>query len=177
MQFVLLRHATRVHHPDRDTDDIIDMYMSLDGKGFGESLRLGNRLLAEQIQPRIYLTSWWLHARQTAEQLRDKLGGNSVAPVVELCILTPYCELEINLERVINESAKRHRELSNMEVMAIVTHKPRLEQLLAQITHEKSKSFFAALECGQGACLEAASLDDFSKGGGKIQFFLPEGTF
>ena len=120
-------------------------------------------------------TSCFAHARQTGEILRDTVGGSPLAKVVALCTLTPHFQgrrqwrgnwqgIHI-LESVIEESELMVKGVGDLEAIAFVLHRPRLQQLLAVMT-PGTESRFEDIGYSKGVVLTVDSLGALLKGEG-----------
>ena len=89
MRILILRHATR-KRGNPSTDEYIEKSLPLDTAGEDQARRQGKELIRRGIKPAAYFTSCFAHAKQTGEILRDTVGGDPPAKVVELCALTPH---------------------------------------------------------------------------------------
>lgn len=89
MKIIVLRHATRVRD-NSVSGEYLEKHLLLDTTGEREAKKLGTELARRGIQPTVFFTSCFAHAKQTGDILRDTLGGNPPAKVVELCTLTPH---------------------------------------------------------------------------------------
>ena len=179
MQIILLRHATRIG------TDGADKYLGLDAKGEAEAVERGRELFKREIKPGAYFTSWFAHAKQTADLLRNTLnalqgaGSDSSrnAKIVELCTLTPqfpgsaswagpqkWAGIEI-LEWIRSEAEQTGNDLRKLEVAVFVMHEPRLRQLLAGMTSEGESGL--SFGFSEGVCLIAESLNGFLAGKGR----------
>jgi phosphohistidine phosphatase SixA len=78
MHLILIRHAER----ERASDPALDPQTPLSPAGKAQAKALGDRLLHLGLRPALYLTSRYTHAVETAEVLRDQIGGNPIADVV-----------------------------------------------------------------------------------------------
>lgn len=175
MLIVLLRHGKRIKYDDDSMkDEYLEKCLLLDRSGEKDAARRGKELASRKIIPVAYFTSCFAHARQTGEILRDTIGGDPPAKVVDLCTLTPHFQgprawrgrwqgTQI-LEAIIQESESTGNDLRELAVTTFILHQPRLQQLLASMTSQEELSF-SDIGYSEGVCLKADSLDVFLKGG------------
>ena len=180
MKIIVLRHATR-QRKDRVSDEFIEKSFPLDPIGKCEARERGADLAGRGIKPAVYFTSCFAHARETGEILRDTVGGNPAAKVVELCTLTPHYQgprelrgkwqgIQI-LQAIDRESKLTGNDLGEITVVGFVLHQPGLQQLVASMTSEE-ESRFENIAYSEGVCLRADSLDVFLEGKGEVDEFL-----
>lgn len=175
MKIIVLRHATR-KRDSLDRDEYLEKLLPLDPTGREEARQLGEELARRGIKPEVYFTSCFVHAQQTAEILRDTVDRSATAPIVELCTLTPHyqgpkewrCKWEgvHILKAIIREAELKVSNLRELEVVAFILHKPRLQQLLESMTSQ-DESRFDGIRYSEGVCLKAESLNGFLQGKGE----------
>ncbi len=178
MRIIVLRHAVR-ERGDRATEEFIEKHLPLTPAGKQQARELGEEMLRRGLRPAVYFTSCFAHARQSGEILSNTAGGNSPAQVIELCTLTPHYQgprawRESGkpwkgadmLAAIDRETKLRQYDLRQLENVAFILHKPRLEQLLAAMTSQ-DEGKFRDLEYSQGVVVNAESLEAFLQGKGK----------
>jgi phosphohistidine phosphatase SixA len=179
MRIALIRHATREQNGNADKA------LPLTDSGVAEAAACGSALFERGFFPTVCFTSWYVHARQTAEIISSTIarlessGGTSevAAPVVELCALTPQFPGSASwaktekwagvaiLEWLISETEKTGYDLSEMDTAVFVMHEPRMRQLLAGMTEGTIST--RTFSFSEGICLQAHSLHEFVEGRGK----------
>jgi phosphohistidine phosphatase SixA len=163
MEILLINHATRRRHPNPDIDRQIDPDQPLLLEGEEEACQLADRLRGLPVVPTLYLTSRNLHARQTAEILCQRLGGDPRTQVVQIGALTPGHATE-HFEQIIEQAEWLGQDLRQHDQVAVVGHYPRLNQLFARLTGQPEPP--APLDRGQEVCLTANCLEGFLAGEG-----------
>src|ERR1051326_536921 len=129
MRLILVRHGKRERSRDREDRD---QELSADGAADIDKLIVVLRALG--IAPTACYSSEYLHARVTAELLRDALAGPTV-DIVTLPCLTPHSNSEGILAFLAQARAERfHKD----DVILIVGHEPRLAQLVGAMTSTRS---------------------------------------
>jgi phosphohistidine phosphatase SixA len=162
MQLLIFRHAKRV--PGEPSD-----HLPLDPVGEQQAEKLGRELAKRGIKPDAYFTSSFVHAKQTAEILRNTIDNDRRTEVVELQSLTPTYQGPpqsrgedwtgvLIPKEIMRELALKGKSLKDITVF--VLHRPRVEQLCAGMT-SRDKSEFILKNYSEGICLSADSLDDF----------------
>jgi phosphohistidine phosphatase SixA len=184
MRIALIRHATREQNGNADKT------LGLTSCGIAEAEDCGGALFERGFCPTVCFTSWYAHARQTAEiisstiaQLEANRCTPKVAPsIVELCTLTPQFPgsaswLEASwrekekwdnhtiLDWIVSETKKTGYDLSETDAAVFVMHQPRMQQLLAEMTGKTIK--ISNTGFSEGICLQAPSLHEFVEGRGK----------
>jgi len=179
MKIILLRHAIRRRQGGEDR------YLALDSQGESDAVKQGRELFNRKIIPEVYFTSWFAHAKQTADILQKTVsdlheaGGdfNLNPKVVELCTLTPqfpgravwagpqnWAGINI-LEWIRSEAEYTGNDLRKLGVAVFVLHDPRIRQLLEGMTSGKYSQLM--FKYSEGICLSADSLDAFLEGKGE----------
>jgi phosphohistidine phosphatase SixA len=164
MEFILINHAERTHDPDRRKDKQVDRHQPLTAAGEKQAHELSERLRAAGITPTLYLTSRHLHAKQTAELVCRDLGGDPSVDVVELDALTPFHSTE-SFQQVSEQARLAGHDASLHDVVAVIGHYPRLNQLFAQLTWRTVAE--KRLGYAREVRLTADSFDDFHEGKGR----------
>jgi len=175
MKIIVLRHATRVRD-NSVSGEYLEKHLPLDTSGEREAKKLGIELARRGIKPAVFFTSCFAHAKQTGDILRDTLGGNPPAMVVELCTLTPHYQgprewrgeawQGVRIPKaIIREAELTVNDLRDLDVVAFILHQPRLKQLLASMTSREESEF--GFHYSEGVCLTADSLDAFLQGNGQ----------
>ena len=178
MKMIVLRHGTRKRDDDPAVEGYDEKNLPLDAGGRAATKQLAAGLVARGLRPAVYFTSCFAHGKETAEILREIMGGDPPARVVTLCALTPHyqgpkawrCREEWKgvriLETIGHEARATGNDLRALDVVAFVMHQPRLLQLLAGVTSE-SESRYVKIGYSEGVCVEAESFDAFLRGEGK----------
>jgi phosphohistidine phosphatase SixA len=173
MVIIVLRHGLR--EKIGELDEYVENSLSLSRPGIGQVRQLGKHLKGKGINPEVYYTSCFSHARETADILRAELA-NASAKVIQICSLTPHYQgprefretknvwtgLDI-LRSVDKESRARGQDIRELATVAMILHKPRVEQLLAGMT-SKDDALFHDIEYASGRFLKAESFDDVLQG-------------
>ena len=133
MKIVLINHAERQRDPDRVRDREIDRQQPLTPTGVTQAHDLATKLRANGITPTLYLTSRNAHAKQTAEILCIDLGKDPSTDVVEIDALTPREPTE-SCGEILEQAKAAGHDLQLHDVVAIIGHYPRLNQLYAYLT-------------------------------------------
>lgn len=171
---VLIRHALRERHGQ--DDEYREKLLGLHRTGVLQAKALAEQLVKIGCIPGVYYTSCFAHARQTADLVRERLP-NTAADVVELCSLTPHYQgprewrnserrwtgLEI-LKTVDKESDCIGRGMRQFDTVAMILHKPRIEQILAGLTLQ-DEARFRDLDYGSGVWAKGDSWDTLLQGG------------
>lgn len=177
MRIVMMRHAKRQRDPSEDS--YMDKKLALNSGGEAQTRKLGAALLGRGIRPAAYFTSCFAHARQTGEILRETIRVDPIAPVVELCTLTPHYQGPAGstgalwhgvkmLESVIHEAHLAVKNLGSLETIAVITHWPRIGQLLAAMTKQTALEA-TLIPYAEGAVVGAASIESLLDQQGKIE--------
>ena len=177
MKIVMLRHGTRQREDDPDCDEHLEKLLPLSSQGQLEVRERALDLKGLEISPDVYLTSCFLHSRQTGEILRDTLSHASV-DVVELCTLTPHYQGPRGsrgnwrgvqmLEGITQESNFKRKNLRELDTVAFILHQPRLQQLLATMTSQ-GETQFSGIKYSEGFCIRAESIEAFLRGQGVVE--------
>ena len=162
MKIILINHAERERHPDPQTDKQLDPSQPLKQKGVEQAQELAERL--RKVKPTLYLTSKNLHAKQTAEVVCEALGGDKSKDVVLIDALTPNDATE-TFDQIIEQAELAGRNPGSHDVVAVVGHYPRLNQLFAYLTGQITAA--NRLDKAEEVCLTANSLNDFRQGNGE----------
>jgi phosphohistidine phosphatase SixA len=162
-----------------------DKYSTLSSQGKREAAERGRDLFNRGINPEVYFTSWFVHAKQTANILqktvgdlhKDRRDSHLNPKVVELCALTPqfpgpenwagpqeWAGIKI-LEWIRSEALYTGNNLRTLEVVVFVLHTPRIMQLLAGM--KRGKALRPEFDFSEGICLTAESFDEFLERRGK----------
>jgi Histidine phosphatase superfamily (branch 1) len=176
MRMVVVRHAARERQIG-PADEYGEKKFPLTPAGEQQAHELGRQLLGRQIIPNLYLTSCFVHSRQTADILRSVITPDLSPDILELCTLTPHFQgprdkrgewgtgIDI-LSAIQEESLATGNDLASVEVIAIVLHKPRLEQLLGGVMAQ-DQSRHRDLDYAEGVCVTATSLAALLQGKGQ----------
>lgn len=165
MEIILINHAEREHHPDPNIDRQIDRQQPLVDAGQQQAHDLANRLRIKGVT--LYLTSRNLHAKQTAEIVWADLGRDPSVAIVEIDALTPFHQTE-SFEEIIGQATQSGHDPRLHEVIAVIGHYPRLNQLFAYLTGQTAAG--RRLNYAQEVCLTAPSFEDFRAGNSKGQW-------
>jgi broad specificity phosphatase PhoE len=174
MKLIVIRHALR-ERLAQDFEEYCEKTLPLSEAGIHQAKELAGKLTTLGCNPAVYYTSCFVHARQTAAIIRGVLA-NASAEIVELCSLTPHYQgprewrdsvrkwtgLEI-LKTVQMESECLRRGVRQFDTIAIILHKPRIEQLIAGITSEQ-EGRFRDLDYGSACLLQAPSFNALFQG-------------
>jgi phosphohistidine phosphatase SixA len=133
MKIILINHAERQRDPDRLRDREIDRDQPLTAEGVAQAHDVANRLRANGGTPTLYLTSRNAHAKQTAEIVCSDLGGTPSTDVVEIDALTPRDPTE-TCGQILEQAKASGHDPQLHDVVAIIGHYPRLNQLFAYLT-------------------------------------------
>lgn len=133
MKIILIKHAERQKNPDQRRDRQIDRHQPLTPAGVEQAHDLAARLRAKGDTPTLYLTSRNAHARQTAEIVCTDLGGVPSTDVVEIDALTPFHPTECCYQ-ILEQARTSGHDPRLHDVVAVVGHYPRLNQLFAHLT-------------------------------------------
>jgi phosphohistidine phosphatase SixA len=136
MKCIFIRHAQYVKDPSEH-----ERAYPLSEHGEHQVRVLSKVLSDTDSIPQLFLTSEWLHARQTAEML----AAPKDRPVVEATALTPKtAEEKFSIASLIAEASAKGYRLETYSTLARVGHEPRLRMLAARLTsrnvHEISRS-------------------------------------
>jgi phosphohistidine phosphatase SixA len=165
MKIILINHAERERHPDPETDKKLDPGQPLKQVGVKQAQELAERL--RKVKPTLYLTSKNLHAKQTAEIVCEALGGDKSKDVVVIAALTPNAATE-TFEQIIEQAELAGCNPGSHDVVAVVGHYPRLNQLFAYLTWQRTAE--KTLDKAEEVVLSADSFDDFRRGKGEGQW-------
>jgi hypothetical protein len=181
VKVVMLRHATRKREQDAESDEYMEKNLPLDSVGEMEARARAVNLSTMGINPDVYFTSCFAHARQTGEILRDTINTRASADVVELCTLTPHYQGPRKyrgnwrgvhmLETIEQEARFRGKDLRKVYAPVFILHQPRLQQLLAIMTSQ-DESAFSSTKYSDGVCVRADSLDSLFRGQGEVEAAL-----
>ena len=174
MVIVVLRHASREQVPS-ELEEFDERSAPLSKSGIRQARKLGKQLRKWGIKPDVYYASCFTHATQTAKVLRTELASAS-ARIIQLCSLTPHYQgprafrdtkrvwtgLDI-LISIDKESKCKGQDMRKKKTIAMILHKPRLEQLLAGMTSQ-DEGTFRDLDYASGVCLKAESFDSLLQG-------------
>ncbi len=127
MQIILIRHAER----ERAADSALDPQMPLTPEGRNQAAALADRCARLGFRPSVYLASRYAHAVETAEIMRNRLGGREVTAIGALTPHQPY-----TLAMVFREAEQHGHNLSELETVAWVLQHPRVYQLLGMLTSQ-----------------------------------------
>ena len=133
MQIILINHAQRERDPGQKRDKQIDRHQPLARAGVEQTHELAKRLQKNGVTPTLYLTSRNAHATQTAEILCKDLGKAPATDVVQLDALTPHHPTE-SCSQIFAEAKAAGHDPQLHDVIAVIGHYPRLNQLFAQLT-------------------------------------------
>jgi len=133
MKIILINHAERQRDPDKLRDRQIDRHQPLARAGVEQAHDLAARLGANGDIPTLYLTSRNAHAKQTAEIVCTDLGRVPSTDVVEIDALTPFHPTE-SCQQIFEEARASGHNPQLHDVVAIIGHYPRLNQLFAHLT-------------------------------------------
>jgi phosphohistidine phosphatase SixA len=164
MDVILINHAERKRDSDRRRDKQIDRHQPLTPTGEKQAHELAERLRAAGIKPTLYLTSRHLHAKQTAEIVCKDLGGDPSVDVVEIDALTPFHTSD-SLQQISEQASSAGHDASLHDLVALIGHYPRLNQLFAQLTWQTVAE--KRLGYAEEVRLTADSFDDVRKGRGR----------
>jgi len=129
MQIILINHAERDRESGKDDRD----QPLHPEKGVKQVNDLVARLREKKVTPTLYLTSKNVHAKETAEWVCAALGRDPKKVVVEIDALTPPHRTE-SWQDILEQAKAAGHDLKSYEVVAIVGHFPRLNQLFAYLT-------------------------------------------
>jgi len=182
---IMLRHATRERHSDEVSDEYLELNLPLNAIGKSETRARASQLIEQGIKPNAYFTSYFTHARQTGEILRDIIGSPQSATISDLLTLTPHFQGlrrsrgnwhgSAILESLLQETRVVGCDLSTFETVVFILHQPRLMQLL-QVMTSQNQSQFSAIGYSEGVHLCCDSIDALSQGQSKTERFLVSGT-
>jgi phosphohistidine phosphatase SixA len=161
MNIYLIRHAERDRQPSLQDQD-----QPLSRKGKEQAEALAGKLAVEG-KPTLLLTSRHLHARQTAEILRQLACPE--APLIPLNVLTPRLIADaFNFVELIAETRREGQDLGAHEIVAIVLHHPRQTQLAMMVQGVDHTNWRSELEPqnAEAICVTAGKLEDFAGGKG-----------
>ena len=160
MQIVLINHAERHRASGKaDRDQPLDPTT-----GVEQVAQLVARLREKNVTPTLYLTSRNVHAQETAERICQALGGDPSRSVVALAALTPEDRTQ-TMRDILEQAEAAGHVLLRHDVIAIVGHSPRLEQLFAYLTWRTVAP--ARLGYGEETYL---TIDNFHNGKGQGQW-------
>jgi phosphohistidine phosphatase SixA len=167
MEIILINHAERNRNPDQRRDRQIDRHQPLTPQGEKQAHELAERLRAGRLIPTLYLTSRNVHAKQTAEIVCAGLGGNPSIDIVEIDALTPFHSSE-SFQQITEQARSSGHDVTLHDVVAVVGHYPRLNQLFAQLTWRTVAE--ERLSHAQEVRLRADSFNEFHEGKGRGQW-------
>ena len=153
MLLYLLRHAEAAPYCENDFS------RALTPKGIAQASRIGEFLAAHEILPDLILTSPVTRARETAEIVAEKLGGDP-APTH-----APWLACGMNLDTALLELSAYVK----LDSVMIVGHEPDFSSLVASLIGLQSSSSINLSK----ASLTAIELARFAPGNGILRFFLP----
>lgn len=165
MRVVVIRHGEKGELPGKDEKD---WPLSEDG-----TVRVGGvveTLLRVDLLPRIYLTSRWEHARQTAEILAAGRASELPFRVVGVDVLTPKTEEEkFSVSGLLEEATNQGVDLEESEIVALVGHEPRLSMLITRMTGKRIRP----LDRLEAVVIKGEGLGDLMRGKGTLECRIP----
>lgn len=161
MQFILIRHAAREH-----ARGVEDRKQRLDEAKAKEIAVLKRALSKLGVTPTVCLTSSYVHAKHTAARLLEELKATHVVPQ-ELESLTPGSKKDGILDFLDEVFATA---LTSNAVVLVVSHEPRLSQLLSRMTKHRPPPLTHA----GAVCVEADSQGALLAGAGEVKWRWPE---
>jgi len=176
---IMLRHATREPCTDPDANKYyLDRNLPLNAAGEAEAKLRALDMVQQGIKPAVYLTSCFVHARQTGEIMRDTIDLDPPASVVELLTLTPYFQGPRRsrgnwqgshmLESISEESRLTGNDLRRLNTVAFILHQPRLDQLLEAMNLHSQLPSNNIIDYSEGIICRADSLDGLLRGYSKL---------
>jgi len=166
MRVVVIRHGEKRELHGKDEKD-----WPLSEDGTLRVRELAGTLSRVDLLPRVYLTSRWEHARQTAEILAAGRGPELRSRVVGVDALTPGTEEEkFSVAGLIEQAANQGIHLlEEGGVMALVGHEPRLSLLISQMGSRRIRP----LDRLEAVVVQAGALTDLLRGRGTIECRIP----
>jgi phosphohistidine phosphatase SixA len=129
-----------------------------------------------EIIPRLYLTSWHLHADQTATAVHGEIAkllnavndprGRDTCTKKSLYALTPHCKADTFSQVITEVGVGAFRQGGTI---ALVGHTPRIDQFLERLTGERHRP----IARGEAVLVCADSLDTLVAGKGIARHWLP----
>ena len=127
---------------------------------------LRSKLAVLNSSPMIWFSSYFVHARQTAEALLEPH-----ARVVCVCGLTPFSADEgSSLTKILYEAGRLEVSMSDLGCIGFVGHEERLSNLAKTFVRDRHE--IAALDHLGAVCVSADTLLALSQGEGGVEFRL-----